>query len=527
MKTDAVLYTRVSSDEQKKSGFSLAYQEKQGREYAEKNNLTIVKIYSESYTAKKPGRPLFNEMLDFCKKHKVRHIIFLKADRASRNGVDSAALVYMAEREEYNIHLIQDCLLLNKRSKPTDFLIFEINNCFSNFYPRNLSVDVTTKLREKAEQGYYPERPPVGYMRKPKEKKAYLQINPEKAPFIKRAFELYSTGQYSYSSLAKQLRDEGFYISPAVKVGKSNIEDILNNPIYIGDFVFKGKRYFDAKHDPIVSRELYALCQKIIQDRAAGKPVKREFIFSNMIRCKKCGCFFVGEVKKQKYIYYHCTGNKGGDCKKKSYIREEKIEKAFLETLDSFRLSPDTLELARKCLKQEFENQNYYNEARIESIENDICKTKKRLSKLFDMYLDGEVEESLYKKKNTELENQLEELTMRYSSYTKTGIELLRYSESLFELCKNARQWYLNGDVRERQNILKIVCSNFYYDGSNITIAIKKAFQPLVKIALLEKMGVKRRSSNFLSCIKELIIELKKSETILFLEQYRTLKEIA
>ena len=93
MKTDAVLYTRVSSDEQKKSGFSLAYQEKQGREYAEKNNLTIVKIYSESYTAKKPGRPLFNEMLDFCKKHKVRHIIFLKADRASRNGVDSAALV--------------------------------------------------------------------------------------------------------------------------------------------------------------------------------------------------------------------------------------------------------------------------------------------------------------------------------------------------------------------------------------------------------------------------------------------------
>ena len=48
-----------------------------------------------------------------------------------------------------------------------------------------------------------------------------------------------------------------------------------------------------------------------------------------------------------------------------------------------------------------------------------FVKQKKRLSKLFDMYLDGEVEESLYKKKNTELENQLEELTMRYSSYTK------------------------------------------------------------------------------------------------------------
>ena len=78
MKTDAVLYTRVSSDEQRKSGFSLDYQEKQGRQYASKLNLNIVKIFSESYTAKKPGRPEFNKMLDFCKKFKIRHLIFLK-----------------------------------------------------------------------------------------------------------------------------------------------------------------------------------------------------------------------------------------------------------------------------------------------------------------------------------------------------------------------------------------------------------------------------------------------------------------
>ena len=109
----------------------------------------------------------------------------MNSNRASRNGIDSAHLVYIAEREDYNIHLIQDNLLLNRKSKPQDFLIFEIHNCFSNFYPRNLSVDVTTKLREKAEQGYYPERAMVGYMRKPGSKRAYLQINPEKARILK------------------------------------------------------------------------------------------------------------------------------------------------------------------------------------------------------------------------------------------------------------------------------------------------------------------------------------------------------
>ena len=210
MLADAVLYTRVSSDEQRKTGYSLDFQRKQGEEYAKKNNLKIVKIYSESFTAKKPGRPLFNEMLDFCKRNKIRHLIFLKSDRASRNGVDSAHLVYIAEREDYNIHLIQDNLLLNNNSKPQDFLIFEINNCFANFYPRNLSVDVKTKLREKAEQGYYPERAPIGYMRKPGCRKAYLQINPDKAPFIKRIFELYATHQYSYKTLAAQMRQKAF-----------------------------------------------------------------------------------------------------------------------------------------------------------------------------------------------------------------------------------------------------------------------------------------------------------------------------
>lgn len=98
-------------------------------------------------------------------------------------------------------------------------------------------------------------------------RKAYLQINPEKAPFIKRIFELYATHQYSYTTLAAQMRSDGFHISPAVKVGKSNIEDILNTPVYIGDFIFNGKRYFNAKHRPIVSRELYAICQKIIRER--------------------------------------------------------------------------------------------------------------------------------------------------------------------------------------------------------------------------------------------------------------------
>ena len=92
-------------------------------------------------------------------------------------------------------------------------------------------------------------------------------------------------------------------------------------------------------------------------------------------------------------------------------------------------------------------------------------------------------------RKNNELQTMLDEYLLKYSSYTKTGVEILKLSESLFELCKGAKKLCLRANIEERRKLLNILCSNFYYDGEIVTIAIKKAFQPLVKIAYLLNLG--------------------------------------
>jgi hypothetical protein len=119
-------------------------------------------------------------------------------------------------------------------------------------------------MREKAEQGYYPSHAMVGYKTIRIKKRSYLVIDETKAPFIKEIFNLYATGNYSYLTLAAEMRRRGFQISQCVKCGKSHIEKILKNPVYMGDFMWKGKRYFNGKHQPIISAELYYICQKII-----------------------------------------------------------------------------------------------------------------------------------------------------------------------------------------------------------------------------------------------------------------------
>ena len=72
-----LIYTRVSSDEQRQKGYSLDFQYKEILEYCKKSGLTVVKHFTESHTAKKPGRPdsadqteIVTEILQTCKNNK-------------------------------------------------------------------------------------------------------------------------------------------------------------------------------------------------------------------------------------------------------------------------------------------------------------------------------------------------------------------------------------------------------------------------------------------------------------------------
>ena len=192
--------------------------------------------------------------------------------------------------------------------------------------------------------------------------------------------------------------------------------------------------------------------------------------------------------------------------------------------METIRLSDDVLELAKRCFKNELENQNLYNEERLNSIDEEIKKLKSRSDKLFNLYLDGKVADDIYTKKAAEIESNLDELILSRSAMTKTGFELLKYSENLFELFKITTDIYLRLSNSKKRELLKMLCSNFLYDGENIRITIKKAFQPLVEIAKLEKMGLKRQCSNFLQCIKTLINTMQQPENLLILEQITNFK---
>jgi DNA invertase Pin-like site-specific DNA recombinase len=111
--TKAVIYARVSSDEQQKEGFSIPAQIDLLKSYAKKNNIEIVKTYEESQTAKQAGRIKFNEMINFLHTSKdIKTILVEKTDRLYRNFKDYVEI----GEDEFEIHLVKENEIIGKNA---------------------------------------------------------------------------------------------------------------------------------------------------------------------------------------------------------------------------------------------------------------------------------------------------------------------------------------------------------------------------------------------------------------------------
>ena len=91
------IYARKSTDEPERQILSIEAQIEELREFANKERLEVVKTYMESRTAKKPGRPIFNEMLSEIEKGKAEGILTWHPDRLARNSMDGGRIIYLID----------------------------------------------------------------------------------------------------------------------------------------------------------------------------------------------------------------------------------------------------------------------------------------------------------------------------------------------------------------------------------------------------------------------------------------------
>src|SRR3974377_627965 len=200
---EGVIYARVSSEDQEREGFSIPAQLKYLREYAGRNGFHVAQEFVDVETAKTTGRKKFGEMLAFFSRNvNCRVLIVEKTDRLYRNFRDCGTL----EDLDVEIHLPKEGQIISKDAKSQAKLVHGIQVVIARNYIENLKEEVKKGMREKAEQGIYPSRPPLGYRNNKLEHT--IEVDPAKAAVAKRMFDLYASGRYSLTGFRIGIRTE-------------------------------------------------------------------------------------------------------------------------------------------------------------------------------------------------------------------------------------------------------------------------------------------------------------------------------
>jgi len=299
------IYVRKSADNEERQVLSIESQLQELRDFAKRENLEIIDEFNESKTAKEPGREVFNLMLSRIEKENIEGILAWHPDRLARNSIDGGRIIYLID-----IGKIRDLKFPTFHFDNTAYGKFMLSIVFgqSKYYVDNLSENVKRGIRQKLRRGEWPGQAPIGYLNDLKTHT--IVIDPDKAPLIKKAFELYATGNHTLESIGNKLNEIGLVGTRGGAVDKRTIELILKNPFYYGVFKYKGELY-EGTHPPLISKTLFDKVQNVFAARSKPYNSKKDlFAFRGFIRCGECGCLITAETQKG-FHYYHCHQAKG------------------------------------------------------------------------------------------------------------------------------------------------------------------------------------------------------------------------
>jgi site-specific DNA recombinase len=467
----AVLYARVSSKDQEREGFSIPAQLKFLREYAQSHEFNVLREFVDVETAKTTGRKQFGEMVRFLSNHKMCRVVLVeKTDRLYRNFRDCVTL----EDLDVEIHLPKEGQIISKDSKSQAKLVHGIQLVIARNYIENLRDEVRKGMREKAAQGIYPSRPPLGYRNN--KLLRTIEVDPDNAPIAQRMFELYATGSYSLASLGQLLKAEY-----GKALSKWHIEKLLRNPFYIGTYEWEGKSYAGT-HPPLVSPEIFSRVRDVLSGKARPRKQIHEFAFSGLLRCAYDNCAVTAEFKKQKYTYYRCTGYRG-KCDL-PYFREEVMAERLGQVLQAIRIPDDVLTQLEESLLSDKTHEETLRKRQAERIEQRLALLRKRLEQAYVDRLDGKITEEFWEAKSAEWQEEEQALLaslreLEQAENPERALDRVR----ILELANKAHSLYVTQTPQEKAKLLRMVLSNCAVDAVSVYPTYRKPFDMIFERA--------------------------------------------
>ncbi len=380
----AVIYCRVSTEEQADKGESLASQERRCLAYAQHQGLQVVERFIErGVSGRTANRPQFIRMEQFVIRNKIPFIVCVKIDRFMRNTLEYSFAIQKLKRYNVKVLFVEGTNANDAGGK----LQQDIAASFAE-YESNLNSERTRLGNEQAFLSGRWIKQTCGYSFRPQlvggQTKKVLTPNDD-AKHVIKAFELMGKGIYSQREVLRELAKDGFKMYP------QNFSRILTNSVYCGILpdmhnMNRGKPV-QGIHQALVSKELFNRVQDVLKGRRPHiVPHLRnnpDFPLRRSVLCPKCGHKLTASKHKGEHghygYYYWCQHG----CHYS--LRKQDLEPKYYEYLQELTPSPRMVKLLEAIIIDKWNSQVVDIKKQSQEQERKIKQLKETKSRLLRM----------------------------------------------------------------------------------------------------------------------------------------------
>jgi len=341
--------------------------------------------------------------------------------------------------------------------------------------------DIRYKMGEKARRGGTLGRAPLGYLnvRESFEGREVrtVKVDEERAPFIKLAFELYGTGQYTLDTLLDTLTTRGLRSRPgkhpAKPISRSHLQRILRDRYYIGVVMFDGVEY-PGRHEPLISLEEFQLVQRALDAKAQSSERHRvhHHYLKGSIYCGRCH----EEGRQSRLVVTRAVGRRGGEyfyffCPARRdhpctlpYLDTDRVEDAIIDYYRTIQFAPDFAARVRQCMAAALDDRERSTRLLDKQLRAQVAKLERQEEHLLDLAADGEMDKERVKARILKVQQERQQVTEQLigiDNKLEVGFALL---DAALTLMEDPAELYCQAGPNERRLLNQAIFERMYVD---------------------------------------------------------------
>ena len=489
MLKNALIYCRVSTEEQAREGFSLNAQEKFCQNFAQQKSFRVIGTYrDEGRSGTKLNRPALQDLLEQCQKDQRIHAVLVQeTDRLARNTKDHLTIKAILKKAEVKlISVAQPMLDDSPEGNMVDTILASVNQFQSDINGRK----VKKGLQERFDEGWWPGWAPLGYLNiaieekdSGKKSKRIITEDPERWRLIKEGFRLYLTGNYSVDEVRDRLYEKGLRSKTSKKISHSTMTKIMRNSFYAGTMSYNGQEKA-GKHKPMITSWEHQRMLQIMDSHNlhACRRRKHSFILRGFVFCNICSQRYTAEKHPRKgKEYYHCASMRKHSNKGQN-VEVATLEQYVEESFKSIAFSQDFVSSVVVKVKQLYHEQKSTLGKQKQALCNQRMALEKKRDVVEEKLLDEVISDDDFSRIRTKLKNEIDHVQQQLEDLEAQREYDISIIEKVLKLSRNIYKAYQEADPELKRQYLSLFWEKFLVQDKGIVQAIPtKCIQILLK----------------------------------------------